>query len=91
MSEQIEQRIIGMYSRGMSTRNIKDHVREMYGVEISESTVSNVTSRVLDLIKEWQSRPLEPVYFSCWMDGIQFKVSHNGKVVSKCIYLVIGL
>lgn len=91
MSEQIEQSIIGMYSRGMSTRDIEDQIREMYGVEISESTVSTVTSRVLDMIKEWQSRPLEPVYFTCWMDGIQFKVRHNGKVVSKCIYLVIGL
>lgn len=91
MSEQIEQSIIGMYSRGMSTRDIEDQIREMYGVEISESTVSTVTSRVLDMIKEWQSRPLEPVYFTCWMDGIQFKVHHNGKVVSKCIYLVIGL
>ncbi|MGV3706348.1 MAG: IS256 family transposase [Arcticibacter sp.] len=91
MSEQLEQSIIGMYSRGMSTRDIEDQIREMYGVEISESTVSTVTSRVIDLIKEWQVRPLEPVYFTCWMDGIQFKVRHNGKVISKCIYLVIGL
>lgn len=43
------------------------------------------------MIKEWQARPLEPVYFTCWMDGIQFKIRHNGKVVNKCIYLVIGL
>ena len=91
MSEQLEQSIIGMYSRGMSTRDIEDQIREMYGVEISESTVSTVTSRVVDLIKEWQIRPLEPVYFTCWMDGIQFKVRHNGKVINKCIYLVIGL
>lgn len=91
MSEQIEESIIGMYSRGMSTRDIEDQVREMYGVEISESTVSAITNRVVDLIKEWQARPLEQVYFTCWMDGIQFKVRHNGKVVNKCIYLVIGL
>lgn len=91
MSEQIEQSIIGMYSRGMSTRDIEDQVREMYGVEISESTVSTVTGRVQEMIKEWQARPLEPVYFTCWMDGIQFKIRHNGKVVNKCIYLVIGL
>ncbi|RYE23798.1 MAG: IS256 family transposase [Sphingobacteriaceae bacterium] len=91
MSEQIEQSIIGMYSRGMSTRDIEDQVREMYGVEVSESTVSTVTSRVLDHIVEWQSRPLDPVYFTCWMDGIQFRIRHNGKVINKCIYLVIGL
>jgi putative transposase len=91
MSEQIEQSIIGMYSRGMSTRDIEDQVREMYGIDVSESTVSTVTSRVIDHIKEWQVRPLDPVYFTCWMDGIQFKVRHNGKVINKCIYLVIGL
>lgn len=91
MSEQIEQSIIGMYSRGMSTRDIEEQVREMYGVEVSESTVSTVTSRVLDHIAEWQSRPLDPVYFTCWMDGIQFRIRHNGRVINKCIYLVIGL
>lgn len=91
MSEQIEQSIIGMYSRGMSTRDIEDQIREVYGVDVSESTVSTVTNRIVDHIKEWQVRPLEPVYFTCWMDGIQFKIRHNGKVVNKCIYLVIGL
>lgn len=91
MSEKIEQSIIGMYSRGMSTRDIEDQVREIYGVKVSESTVSAVTGRIVDHIKEWQNRPLEPVYFACWMDGIQFRIRHNGKVVNKCIYLVIGL
>lgn len=85
MSQQVEHSIIGMYSRGMRTRDIENHVREMYGFEISESTVSTVTSRVIDLIKEWQVRPLEPVYFTCWMDGIQFKVRHNGKVISNVL------
>jgi putative transposase len=75
----------------MSTRDIEDQVWEMYGIDVSESTVSTVTSRVIDHIKEWQVRPLDPVYFTCWMDGIQFKVRHNGKVINKCIYLVIGL
>lgn len=91
MSSKIEEVIIGMYSRGMSTRDIEEQIRELYGVEVSESTVSTVTSRIVDHIKEWQSRPLEPVYFICWMDGIQFKIRHNGKVISKCIYLIIGL
>jgi putative transposase len=91
MSDQIEQSIIGMYSRGMSTRDIEDQVREMYGVDVSESTVSTVTSRVIEHVKEWQIRSLERVYYTCWMDGIQFKVRQNGKVINKCIYLVIGL
>ena len=91
MSSKIEETIIGMYSRGMSTRDIEEQIRELYGVEVSESTVSTVTNRIVDHIKEWQARPLEPVYFVCWMDGIQFKIRHNGKVISKCIYLIIGL
>jgi len=91
MSAKIEETIIGMYSRGMSTRDIEEQIRELYGVEVSESTVSTVTNRIVDHIKEWQARPLESVYFVCWMDGIQFKIRHNGKVISKCIYLIIGL
>ena len=74
MSSKIKETIVGMYSRGMSTRDIEEQIREMYGVEVSESTVSTVTNRIVDHIKEWQARPLEAVYFVCWMDGIQFKI-----------------
>jgi putative transposase len=91
MSEQIEQSIVGMYSRGMSTRDIEEQIPEVYGVDVSESPVSTVTNRIVDHIKEWQLRPLDSVYFTCWMDGIQFKIPHNGKVVNKCIYLMNGL
>ena len=80
-----------MYSRGMSSRDIEEQIREVYGIDVSESTLSTVTNRIVDHIKEWQVRPLDSVYFTCWMDGIQFKIRHNGKVVNKCIYLVIGL
>ncbi len=91
MSARIEETIIGMYSRGMSTRDIGEQIKELYGVDVSESTVSAVTSRIVEHIREWQARELDPVYFVCWMDGIQFRIRHNGKVISKCIYLVIGL
>ena len=91
MSEQLEESIIGMYSRGMTTSDISQQVKEVYGVDVSESTVSNVTHRIIEHIKEWQNRPLEPVYFTVWMDGIVLKVRQNGKVINKCIYLVIGL
>jgi putative transposase len=70
MNEQIEQSIIGMYSRGMSTRDIEEQIRDIYGVDVSENTVSTVTNRIIDHIKEWQVRPLDSVYFTCWMDGI---------------------
>lgn len=91
MSDKLEEAIIGMYSRGMTTSDISRQVQEVYGVEVSEGTISNVTNRILEHVKEWQNRPLEPVYFTVWMDGIVMKVRHNGKYINKCIYLVIGL
>jgi len=91
MSARIEQAIITLYSRGMTTRDIEATIREMYGVELSEGTVSNITNTIVENIKQWQQRPLESVYFVVWMDGIVIKVRNNGKVQGKTIYLVIGL
>jgi Transposase and inactivated derivatives len=91
MSEKIEETIIGLYARGMSTSDIEDQVKELYGVDVSSSTVSNVTNRIVEQVKAWQSRPLESTYLIVWMDGISFKVRHNGKIVNKTIYLIIGL
>jgi putative transposase len=91
MSDKIEQAIIGMYSRGMTTRDIEEQVREMYGIDVSEGTISNVTNRLIDNIKQWQIRPLESVYFVVWMDGISLKIRSNGKIINKTIFLVIGL
>lgn len=91
MSDKLEEAILGMYSRGMTTSDISEQVREVYGVDISEGTVSNVTNRIVEHIKEWQQRPLEQVYFTVWMDGIVLKVKHNGKYINKCVYIVIGL
>jgi len=91
MSDKIEETIIGLYARGMTTSDIEEQVKDLYGVEISTSTVSNVTNRILDQVKTWQSRPLESTYLVVWMDGISFKVRHNGKIVNKTIYLIIGL
>jgi len=91
MSQRIEHAIITMYSRGMTTRDIEATIKEIYGVDVSEGSVSNITSAVLEDIKEWQQRPLESVYFVVWMDGIVVKVRQNGKVQGKTIYLMIGL
>jgi putative transposase len=91
MSDKLEESIIGMYGRGMTTSDISRQVQEVYGVEVSEGTISNVTNRIIEHVKEWQNRPLEPVYFTVWMDGIVLKIKHNGKYINKCIYLVIGL
>ena len=91
MSDKLEEAIIGMYSRGMTTSDISEQVKQVYGVDVSEGTVSNVTNKVIEHVKEWQNRPLEQVYFTVWMDGIVLKVKQNHKYINKCIYLVIGL
>jgi len=91
MIDNIEDVVIGLYARGMNTRDIEDQIKEIYQIDISETTVSNITSRVIEYMKLWQNRPLEKVYFSVWMDAISIKVKENGKVNNKSIYLVIGL
>ncbi len=91
MSDKLEEAITGMYSRGMTTSDISQQVKEIYGVDVSEGTISNVTNRILEHVKEWQNRPLEPIYMTVWMDGIVLKVRQNGKIINKCIFLVIGL
>jgi len=91
MSARIEQAIITMYSRGLSTRDIEETVKDIYGIEVSESSISSITSAVIEDIKQWQSRPLNEVYFVIWLDGIVFKVRQNGRVSNKTIYLIIGL
>jgi len=91
ISSKIEEAILGMYSRGMTTSDVSHQVMEIYGLDISETTVSNITERIMESAREWQLRPLEPVYFAVWMDGIMLKIRDEGKVINKCIYIVIGL
>ena len=91
MSDKLEEAIIGMYGRGMTTSDISEQVKQIYGVDVSEGTVSNVTNRIIEHIKDWQNRQLESVYLTVWMDGIVLKIKQGGKYVNKCIYLVIGL
>lgn len=91
MIDNVEDVVIGLYARGMNTRDIEDQIRDIYQIEISETTVSNITARVIEYMKQWQNRPLEKVYFSVWMDAISIKVKDNGKINNKSIYIVIGL
>jgi transposase-like protein len=91
MSDKLEEAITGMYSRGMTCSDIRAQVKEIYGVDVSEGTVSNITNHLVEHIRQWQDHPLEPVYFILWMDGISVRVRQNGKYINKCIYIVIGL
>lgn len=73
--EGLEEKILGLYSKGMTTRDIKDQIKELYDVEISAEMVSNITNRILPLVTEWQIRPLEKTYAFVFMDAIHYKVS----------------
>ena len=91
MIDGVENVIISLYAKGMSNRDIEDQMREIYGFDISSSTISRITDKVSDDIIAWQNRPLEPVYLIVWMDGIVFKVRQDSKVVNKTIYIAVGL
>lgn len=87
----IEDPIIAMYAKGVSTRDIQDHLNHLYGIEVSPTMISNVTNKLIPLIKEWQNRPLQGVYAVVFMDAIHFKVKQDGAIVNKAAYMVIGI
>ncbi len=90
-TDDIEQRILAMYAKGMSTRDIEDHLRDIYGIEASSSLISRITDKVMPLVTDWQNRPLDAVYPIVFLDGIVFKVRRDAKVVNKCLYTVLGI
>jgi putative transposase len=87
----IDDTILSLYSRGMTTRDIEAHLREVYGVSASRELISNITDVVVDEIKAWQSRPLDEVYPILYVDGIRIRVKDNGVVTTKVAYLAIGV
>ena len=87
----IEDQIISMYSKGMSTRDIQDHLNQLYGIDVSPTLISNVTAKIMPLIKEWQNRPLQNVYSVVFMDAIHFKVKQDGQIINKAAYMVVGI
>lgn len=90
-SQGLEKVIISLYAKGMSNSDIEEQLDEIYGYQVSTSTISKVTSKVTEDIVAWQNRPLESVYLIVWMDGIVFKVRENSKVVNKTVYIAVGL
>lgn len=87
----IEDKIISLYAAGMTTRDISEQIKNLYDVEISAETVSNITNRILPLVNEWQNRPLEKTYSFIFMDAIHYKVREDKQVVVKAAYVVIGV
>jgi len=87
----IEDRIISMYARGMSVRDIQKHLHEIYGFDASPTLISNITDKILPLITQWQNRPLEPLYTVVFLDAIHYKVNHNHQIVNTAAYVAIGV
>jgi putative transposase len=86
-----DEQIISMYARGMTTRDIQGHVRELYGTEISPALVSIITDKVMGIATEWQNRPLESQYVAVFFDAIHYKVRENGRIVCKASYTAMGI
>ena len=87
----LENIIVSFYAKGMSVSDIEEQIQEMYGFEVSTSTISRITNAVTNEMVAWQNRPLDELYLIVWMDGIVFKVRENSKVINKTIYLAVGL
>jgi len=91
ISQDIEDKILSMYAKGMTTADIETHIREIYGLEVSDSTVSRITDKILPIAKEWQQRPLERIYAIVFLDAIHFHVRSEGQIVKKAVYIAIGV
>jgi transposase-like protein len=87
----IEDQILALYSKGVSTRDIQDHLKHLYGIEVSPTLISNITGKIMPLIKEWQSRPLQQIYAVLFLDAMHFKVKQDGQIVNKASYMAIGI
>ena len=90
-TDEIEQKIMAMYSKGMSQRDIEDNLREIYGADVSQSLISKITDKILPEVNEWQNRPLESVYPVVYFDGIVFKSRKDNQIINKCVYSVLGI
>ena len=87
----IEDKIISLYGRGLTTREINEQIQDLYGIEVSATMVSNITDKIIPEIKEWQERPLDEVYPFIFIDAVHFSVREDNRVVKKAAYIVLGI
>lgn len=87
----IEDKIISLYARGLTTREINEQIQDLYGIEVSATMVSNITDQIIPEIKEWQERPLDDVYPIVFIDAVHFSVREENRVVKKAAYIVLGI
>lgn len=91
VTQDMEEKIISMYAKGMTTGDIESHMRELYDIDISDSTISRITDKILPIVREWQERPLEEIYAVVFMDAIHFHVRNEGRIVKRAVYIAIGI
>jgi len=90
-TDEIEQKILAMYAKGMSQRDIEDNLREIYGCDIPQTLISKITDKIMPEVNEWQNRPLESIYPIIYFDGIVFKSRKDNQIINKCVYTVLGI
>jgi len=91
LTDDIEEKVLSMYSLGLSYRDIVKHIEDMYKIELSIGTINNITDKIITKVKEWQERPLEPIYTFVWLDAIHYKIKDGGKYDTKAVYTVLGM
>ncbi len=91
LADTLESKIIGLYGLGMSFRDISSHLKEMYDADISHTTLSLITDRIIPVIKEWQARPLEDLYCIVWLDAMHYKVKDEGRITARAVYHILGI
>ena len=91
LTPEIDRKLLSLFSHGMSYRDMKYHIHDMYGIEVSTGAITAITDQLIPELKEWQQRPLESHYPIVWMDAIHYKIKEDGRYVSKAIYTLLGL
>ena len=91
VTQDMEEKIISMYAKGMTTGDIEAHMKELYDMDISDSTISRITDKILPIVKEWQERPLEDIYAVVYMDAIHYHVRCEGRIVKRAVYIALGI
>ena len=89
--QDIEEKILSVYAKGMTTGDIEAHIQDIYGLSVSDTTVSRITDKILPVAKEWQQRPVESIYAVVFLDAIHYHVRSEGQIVKKAVYIAIGL
>ena len=91
VTQDMEEKILSMYAKGMTTSDIESHMKELYDMDISDSTISRITDKILPVVREWQERPLEEVYAIVFMDAIHYHVRSERRIVKRTVYIALGI